>query len=105
MHRYDPGDGKGGRNTEFLLALAIEIAGRNGLFALAADTDGIDGSEDNAGAFTDGSAVTRLVARGLEAHHLLARNDAWTAFNAVNDLFVTGPTGTNVNDFRAILIM
>ena len=99
------GDGKGGRNTEFLLALAIEIAGRDGLFALAADTDGIDGSEDNAGAFTDGSAVTRLAARGLEAHHLLARNDAWTAFNAVNDLFVTGPTGTNVNDFRAIPIM
>jgi hydroxypyruvate reductase len=99
------GDGKGGRNTEFLLALATEIAGRDGIFALAADTDGIDGSEDNAGAFADGSTVTRLAARGLEAHQFLARNDAWTAFNAVDDLFVTGPTGTNVNDFRAILIM
>lgn len=99
------GDGKGGRNTEFLLALAIEIAGRDCLFALAADTDGIDGSEDNAGAFANGSTVTRLAARGCEAHQLLARNDAWTAFNAVNDLFVTCPTGTNVNDFRAILVM
>ncbi|MER8929324.1 hypothetical protein NKI07_26580 [Mesorhizobium sp. M0859] len=72
--------------------------------ALAADTDGIDGSEDNAGAFADGASMGRL--RELEADPaaLLAGNDAWTAFHRLGDLFVPGPTGTNVNDFRAILI-
>lgn len=98
------GRGKGGRNTEFLLSLALGIDGHAGVHALAADTDGIDGSEDNAGAFADGSTVLRLQSSGLDPFTLLANNDAWTAFHALGDLFVPGPTGTNVNDFRAILI-
>ncbi|MDR7031428.1 glycerate kinase [Mesorhizobium sp. BE184] len=96
--------GKGGRNSEFLLAFAIGIAGVEGIHALAADTDGIDGSEDNAGAFCDGSTVPRMRAAGVDAKAMLAANNAWTAFNAVGDLFVPGPTGTNVNDLRAILV-
>jgi glycerate 2-kinase len=96
--------GKGGRNSEFLLALAIGIDGFDGIHALAADTDGIDGSEDNAGAFADGSTVMRMRAAGVDAKAMLAANNAWTAFNAVGDLFVPGPTGTNVNDLRAILV-
>lgn len=96
--------GKGGRNSEFLLAFAIGIDGVEGIDALAADTDGIDGSEDNAGAFCNGSSVTRLRAADVDAKAMLAGNNAWTAFNAVNDLFVPGPTGTNVNDLRAILV-
>lgn len=99
------GRGKGGRNTEFLLAFAMAVAGTSGIHALAADTDGIDGSEDNAGAFADGTSVARLRAAGLDAGALLAANDAWTAFHAIGDLFVPGPTGTNVNDLRAILVM
>ncbi|MFN5825655.1 MAG: MOFRL family protein, partial [Rhodobacterales bacterium] len=71
---------------------------------LAADTDGIDGSEDNAGAFADGTTAARLRAAGLDPAALLAANDAWGAFDRLGDLFVTGPTGTNVNDFRAILL-
>ena len=96
--------GKGGRNSEFLLAFAIGINGFNGIHALAADTDGIDGSENNAGAFADGSTVARMRAAGVDAKAMLSGNNAWTAFNAVGDLFVTGPTGTNVNDLRAILV-
>ncbi|RWQ27900.1 glycerate kinase [Mesorhizobium sp.] len=96
--------GKGGRNSEFLLAFAIGISGIGGLHALAADTDGIDGSENNAGAFADGSTVSRMRAAGVDAKAMLAGNNAWTAFKAVGDLFVPGPTGTNVNDLRAILI-
>jgi glycerate 2-kinase len=96
--------GKGGRNSEFLLAFAIGINGINGIHALAADTDGIDGSEDNAGAFADGSTVARMRSAGVDAKAMLAGNDAWSAFNAVGDLFVPGPTGTNVNDLRAILV-
>ncbi|TJU98251.1 MAG: glycerate kinase, partial [Mesorhizobium sp.] len=96
--------GKGGRNSEFLLAFAIGISGAQGIHALAADTDGIDGSEENAGAFADGSTVSRMRAAGLDAKAMLAGNNAWTAFDAVGDLFVPGPTGTNVNDLRAILI-
>lgn len=98
------GKGKGGRNSEFLLAFALGIDGLSGISALAADTDGIDGSEDNAGAFADGSSVARMRAAGVDAKALLACNDAWTAFHAVGDLFVPGPTGTNVNDLRAILV-
>ena len=96
--------GKGGRNSEFLLSFALGIQGIDGVHALAADTDGIDGSENNAGAFADGSSVARMRAAGIDAKAHLARNDAWTAFDAVGDLFVPGPTGTNVNDLRAILI-
>jgi hydroxypyruvate reductase len=98
------GKGKGGRNAEFLLAFALAIDGIDGITALAADTDGIDGSEDNAGAFADGSSASRMRAAGIDPRAALANNDAWTAFHAVGDLFVTGPTGTNVNDFRAILV-
>ncbi|EHH67356.1 glycerate kinase type-2 family protein [Gluconobacter morbifer] len=97
------GKGRGGRNSEFLLALAI--AGADMPFAaLAADTDGLDGSENNAGAFADGETAPRLRALKLNPATLLNNNDAYTAFEALGDLFVPGPTGTNVNDFRAILI-
>lgn len=97
--------GRGGRNTEFLLSLALSIDGLPGIFALSADTDGMDGSEDNAGAFCDGTLVRRLRDAGLSAAGLLDANDAWSAFAAAEALFVTGPTGTNVNDFRAILVV
>jgi hydroxypyruvate reductase len=96
--------GKGGRNTEFLLSLAVGIEGLTGVHAFAADTDGIDGSEDNAGAFADGTTVTRLRALGHDPRALLVRHDAWTAFDALGDLFAPGPTGTNVNDLRAVLV-
>lgn len=96
--------GKGGRNSEFLLAFAIGISGADNIHALAADTDGIDGSEDNAGAFADGSTVARMRSAAVDAKAMLAGNNAWTAFNAIGDLFVPGPTGTNVNDLRAILV-
>lgn len=96
--------GRGGRNGELALALAGDIRGTAGILALAADTDGIDGTEDNAGAFADGTTFARLVDQGMDPNALLAANDAWTAFDSLGDLFVTGPTGTNVNDFRAVLI-
>lgn len=95
--------GRGGRNAEFLLAFAIAAEGLP-VAALAADTDGIDGSEDNAGAFADGTSAARLRETGLDPVACLGRNDAWGAFERLGDLFVTGPTGTNVNDFRAILL-
>ncbi|MAN76498.1 MAG: glycerate kinase [Rhizobiales bacterium] len=96
--------GRGGRNTEFLLAFAKAIQGVEGIDALAADTDGIDGSENNAGAFADGGTFARMRAVGLDPNRVLAGHDAWSGFSAIGDLFVTGPTGTNVNDFRAILV-
>ena len=98
------GKGKGGRNSEFLLSLALGIDGTGGISALAADTDGIDGSEDNAGAFADATSVARLVDAGIDGAALLDRNDAWSAFDTIGDIFKPGPTGTNVNDFRAILV-
>jgi glycerate 2-kinase len=97
--------GKGGRNSEFLLSLALDIDGMDGIHALAADTDGIDGSEDNAGAFADGATITRMRAAGADPRDHLARHDAWSAFHASGDLFVPGPTGTNVNDLRAMLVL
>ena len=97
-------DGRGGRNTAFLLAFAQAIDGVAGITALAADTDGIDGTEDNAGAFADGGSAGRMRTAGVDPGAALAAEDAWGAFAAAGDLFVTGPTGTNVNDFRAILI-
>ncbi len=96
--------GRGGRNSEFLLSLAREVDDVGGITALAADTDGIDGSEDNAGAFVDAGSAARLRAAGLDPAAMLARNDAYSAFAAIDDLFAPGPTGTNVNDFRAIVI-
>lgn len=98
------GAGRGGRNAEFLLSLAIGIDGLEGVTALAADTDGIDGSEANAGAFADGTTVSRMRQKGIDPVKALLRNDAYSAFEAVDDLFFTGPTGTNVNDFRAVLV-
>ncbi|MBS1144768.1 MAG: glycerate kinase [Proteobacteria bacterium] len=98
------GDGRGGRNTEFLLSLAQALDGAPGIHALAADTDGIDGSEDNAGAFIDPTTPARARAAGLDLRARLANNDAWSCFSALDDLLVTGPTRTNVNDFRAIFI-
>ncbi len=100
----DAAFGKGGRNTEFLLAFALEIDGVGGIHALAADTDGIDGSQDNAGAFCDGATAARIRAAGGDPRRLLLAHDAWSAFDLAGDLFVPGPTGTNVNDFRAILV-
>lgn len=97
------GKGRGGRNSEFLLATALAAEGVP-FAALAADTDGIDGSEDNAGAFATGATAARLRALGHDPAALLAGNDAWSAFAALGDLFTPGPTGTNVNDFRAILL-
>ena len=96
--------GRGGRNTEFLLSFALSIENESNIIALAADTDGIDGSENNAGAFCDGTTVLKMREKGFDPRMHLAQHDAWTAFNAVNELFSPGPTGTNVNDFRAILL-
>ncbi|MCB9928500.1 MAG: glycerate kinase [Alphaproteobacteria bacterium] len=98
------GQGRGGRNAEFLLGLTLALGGHPAVHALAADTDGIDGSEDNAGALAGPDSLARLRARGLDPAALLADNDAYRAFAALDDLIVTGPTRTNVNDFRAILI-
>lgn len=95
--------GRGGRNSEFLLATALAAEGVP-FAALAADTDGIDGSENNAGAFATGESAARLRSLGRDPSALLSGNDAYTAFEALGDLFSPGPTGTNVNDFRAILI-
>jgi hydroxypyruvate reductase len=97
--------GRGGRNTEFLLAFALAIDGLDGIAAIACDTDGIDGSEDNAGAVADGTTVERARVAGIDARERLASNDAYTVFDALEDLVVTSPTLTNVNDFRAVLIM
>ncbi len=98
------GDGRGGRNSEFLLGLALALGGAPGIHALAADTDGIDGSEDNAGAFVAPDTLARARAAGLDARARLAANDAWGFFAGLDDLLVSGPTRTNVNDFRAILV-
>ena len=97
--------GRGGRNGELALALAKDLQGLGRrVTALAADTDGIDGTEDNAGAYVDGDTWGRLIDMNVDPAGLLAANDSWGAFDSLGDLFVTGPTGTNVNDFRAILI-
>lgn len=98
------GTGRGGRNTEFLLALAIELGGHDQIHALACDTDGIDGSEDNAGAIITPDTLIRAAKAGLDPSAFLANNDAYSFFLNLDDLVVTGPTRTNVNDFRAILI-
>jgi hydroxypyruvate reductase len=98
------GNGRGGRNTEFLLGLAQALGGAAGIDALAADTDGIDGSEDNAGAFVTPDTLHRARGLGVDMRQRLADNDAWYCFSRLGDLLLTGPTRTNVNDFRAILI-
>ncbi|HYH70639.1 MAG TPA: glycerate kinase [Methyloceanibacter sp.] len=98
------GSGKGGRNSEFLLALAIALQGIPGIYALAGDTDGIDGSEDNAGAILTPDTLARAQKAGLNAKAMLANNDPYSFFKGIGDLLETGPTLTNVNDLRAILI-
>jgi hydroxypyruvate reductase len=98
------GAGRGGRNTEFLLGLALALDGMPGIHALAADTDGIDGSEDNAGAYVGPDTLARARKLGIDPRQRLAGNDAWGFFAALDDLLVTGPTRTNVNDFRALSI-
>jgi hydroxypyruvate reductase len=98
------GGGRGGRNTEFLLSLAIGLEGLPNVQAIACDTDGIDGSEDNAGAVLLPDSLARGADRGADAKKLLADNDAYGFFSALGDLVETGPTRTNVNDYRAILI-
>lgn len=97
--------GRGGRATEFLLGCAIALQGEPGVFVLAADTDGIDGIEDNAGAIVTPDILARGQALGLKAQDFLDRNDAYNFFKPLGDLVVPGPTFTNVNDFRALLIV
>ncbi len=99
------GKGRGGRNAEFLLALAVALDGAAGIHALAGDTDGVDGSEDNAGAILTPDSLARAQVAGVSAKALLADNDGYSFFAALDDLVVTGPTLTNVNDFRAILVL
>ena len=97
--------GRGGRAGEFCMGLAHALQSQSGVYALAADTDGIDGVENNAGACVSPDTLARASALGLRLENFLDRNDAYGYFEALNDLFVTGPTFTNVNDFRAILIL
>ena len=98
------GQGRGGRNLEFLLALAVALNGAAGIWALAGDSDGIDGSEDNAGALVTPDSLARARAAGLDPLTRLDDNDGYGFFQALGDLVITGPTLTNVNDLRAILI-
>jgi hydroxypyruvate reductase len=98
------GRGRGGRNLEFLVGLALTLNGHARIHAIAGDTDGIDGSEDNAGALLLPDTPARSAAEGIDLRARLADNDAYGVFSALGDLVVTGPTRTNVNDFRAILI-
>jgi len=97
------GGGRGGRNTEYLAALALELGGAPGIAALAADTDGIDGHGDHAGAIVMPETLELGFARGLSLAKLLARHDTYSYFDACELLLKTGPTRTNVNDFRLIL--
>ena len=98
------GAGRGGRNVELLLSLAIELDGRPQIFAIAGDTDGTDGAEEVAGAIVSPDSLERARTLGLNARALLADNDAHRLFRALGDQVVTGPTLTNVNDFRAVLV-
>jgi len=97
--------GRGGRATEFLLGCAIALQGEPGVHVLAGDTDGIDGVEDNAGAIVTPDTLARAAGLGLKARDSLDRNDAYGFFDTLGDLIMTGPTYTNVNDFRAMLIV
>jgi glycerate 2-kinase len=98
------GHGRGGRNVEFLLALAVELNGLPNVYALAGDTDGVDGAEEVAGAVVAPDTLARAAALGISAKTRLADNDGHGFFEALGDQVITGPTLTNVNDFRAILI-
>lgn len=98
------GKGRGGRSVEFLLALAIALKGREGISAISCDTDGVDGTEDNAGAWFDSHILDAAAERGVKPDAYLANNDGYSFFSALDRLVITGPTLTNVNDFRAILV-
>jgi glycerate 2-kinase len=98
------GQGRGGRCAEFLLSLVNELRGADSMHAIACDTDGIDGTEDNAGAIAAPDSFARGAKLGLGCAALLANNDGYGYFSALGDLVVTGPTRTNVNDYRAVLI-
>lgn len=107
LHPQPPGSapGRGGRAGEFCLGLALSLQGQAGVYALAADTDGIDGVEDNAGAWVEPTTLSRALVLGMKIDNYLDRNDAYGYFAALGDLLTTGPTFTNVNDFRALLIL
>jgi hydroxypyruvate reductase len=96
--------GRGGRNTEFLLGLAVALGGAEGIWTIAGDTDGIDGTEDAAGALVTPTTLARARAAGLDPRGVLAAHDSYGLFDTIGDLVRTGPTLTNVNDIRAILI-
>jgi hydroxypyruvate reductase len=98
------GKGRGGRNSEYLLALAVALQAAPGIWAIACDTDGIDGTEDNAGAVIGPDTLARAASRGADPNAALANNDSYEFFSILGDLVKTGPTRTNVNDFRAVLI-
>jgi hydroxypyruvate reductase len=99
------GAGRGGRNCEFLLSLTIDLRGEADIFAIAGDTDGIDGTEDAAGAIVTPNSLLRALANGIESRLCLKKHDSYSLFDRVGDLIRTGPTLTNVNDFRAILVI
>jgi len=96
--------GRGGRNAEFLLGLGLALDGAADIWALAGDTDGVDGTEDNAGALLSPDSLARMRAACADPRELLEGNDAYGAFQAAGDLLVTGPTLTNVNDLRIMLV-
>ena len=107
IRKQPPGTpkGRGGRAGEFCMGLALALQGQSGVHALAADTDGIDGVEDNAGAFVAPDTLQRALAAGMKLDQFLDRNDAYGYFEKLDDLVISGPTYTNVNDFRAILVL
>ena len=98
------GHGRGGRNVEFLLSLAISLDGEPGIYAIAGDTDGVDGQEEIAGAIVTPDTLSRAWGKGIKPRDSLGNNDGHGFFEALGDSVVTGPTLTNVNDFRAILV-
>jgi hydroxypyruvate reductase len=98
------GEGRGGPNQEYALGMAMELDGLSGITAFAGDTDGADGSHDVAGAFLDPETLARARGAGFDPMATLAQNDAGTLFGAIGDLLVTGPTQTNVNDLRVVLV-
>jgi hydroxypyruvate reductase len=98
------GPGRGGRNVEFLLSLAVKLGGLDGIYAIAGDTDGVDGAEEVAGAIVTPDRIERAIARGRRPALDLENNDAHAFFATLGDQVITGPTRTNVNDFRAILV-